>query len=156
VAVAVTPWLAAGPSYAASGEEVAKARINFMEDDIGGQWKVLAAFVKGKGTLADVEKSALALAGLSKKIQSQFPKDSGRGTVPDHLTRALPAVWTDPKGFQNAIDTLVAGSTKLAALAKAGDKDAVVAMIGESGSYSRTRVGCVECHDGFRGARVKK
>ena len=146
-----------GPSYAASGEEVIKNRVNFMEEEIGAQWKVLAAFAKGgKGSLADVEKSASALVSLSKKIPAHFPKDTGRGAFPDHLTRALPVIWTDAEGFQKSAQRLADESAKLAGLAKAGDKDAVVAMIGETGSYNRTKIGCGECHQTFRGERVKK
>jgi cytochrome c556 len=149
--------LAATSTQAASGEEIIKARINFMEEDVQGQWRILAAFAKaGKGSLADVEKSAMAIANLSKKIPAHFPKDTGRGKFPDDATRALPAIWTDWSSFERDTKRLTDESEKLAQLAKAGDKDAVVAMIGESGSYARTKIGCAECHEKFRGERVKK
>ncbi len=145
------------PSHAASGEEVIKARIAFMEDEVGAQWKTLAAYAKnGTGSLADVEKSAKALIDLAKKIPAHFPKDTGRGNYPDDATRALPAIWKDTDGFQKDIQRLANESEKLARLANAGDKDAVVAMIGSSGSYARTKIGCAECHESFRGARAKK
>jgi cytochrome c556 len=144
-------------SHAASGEDVVKARVKFMDDDIGEHWNVLADFAKnGKGSLADVEKHALALAELSKKIPGHFPKDSGRGVYPDHVTRALPEIWKNWTEFEKQVQQLEAGSLKLASLAKTGDKDAVVKMIGPSGSYAKTQIGCAECHDKFRGARVKK
>lgn len=144
-------------SLAASGEDVIKARIKFMEEELGGHWKVLAAFAKtGKGSLADVEKSALALVGLARELPSHFPKGSGRGTFPDDVTRALPAIWEEWPHFEKDARLLVDGSEKLAKLAKAGDTDAVVDMIGKSGSYARTKIGCAECHTHFRGARVKK
>src|SRR5262245_7626553 len=140
--------LPVGSSHAASAEEVAKNRINFMEEEIGAQWKILAAFAKGKGSLADVEKSALALSNLAKKIPTHFPKDTGRGVVPDHLTRALPVIWTDPQGFQKVTQNLAEESAKLAALAKAGDKDAVLTMIG-TGGYNSSKIGCNDCHEKF-------
>ena len=144
-------------SQAASGDEVIKARVKFMDDDIGDHWKVLADFAKnGKGSLADVEKNALALAELAKKIPGHFPKDTGRGMYPDHVTRSLPEIWKNWPEFEKAAQQLESGSLKLASLAKAGDKDAVVRMIGPSGSYAKTQIGCAECHDKFRGARVKK
>jgi cytochrome c556 len=144
-------------SAAAAGEEVIKARINFMEDEIGDHWKVLANFAKnGNGTLQDVEKNALALAVLAKKIPGHFAKNTGRGDFPDHVTRALPAIWKDWPGFEQQVKQFADGSIKLASLAKAGDKDAVVKMIGPSGSYNRTEIGCAECHEKFRGPRVKK
>ncbi len=156
-AVSGVTLLPAGLSHAASGEEVIKARVNFMEDEIGGHWKVLAAYAKnGQGSLGDVEKNALGLVNLAKKIPAHFPKDTGRGSYPDDATRALPAIWKDWPVFEKSAQKLADESEKLAALAKAGDKDAVVTMIGASGSYARTKIGCAECHDNFRGARVKK
>lgn len=150
-------FLSMEPSHAASGEEVIKARIAFMEDELGAQWKTLAAFAKGgTGSLADVEKSARAIAALSKKIPAHFPKDSGRPNYPADVTRALPAIWKDWEGFQKDARSLADESEKLAGLAKEGNKDAVVAMIGASGSYARTKIGCAECHEKFRGPRPKK
>jgi len=146
-----------GPSHAASGEEVIKARIAFMQDEMEGHWKTLAAYAKsGTGSLADVEKSARALVDLSKKISARFPKDTGRGHYPDDVTRALPAIWKDWEGFQKDAQRLADESETLARLAKEGNKDAVVTMIGTSGSYARTKIGCAGCHDTFRGARAKK
>lgn len=145
-----------GPSYAASGEAVIKARIDFMEKDLGDQWKILATFAKnGTGSLGDVEKSARALMELTKKMPAHFPKDTGRGNFPDNVTRALPAIWKDSDRFQKDIQRLASESEKLASLAKEGNKEAVVAMIGPSGSYARTKIGCAECHDNFRGPRPK-
>ena len=146
-----------GPLHAATGEEVIDARVKFMQDEIGSHWKVLAAFAKaGQGSLADVEKNAQAISALAKKIPGHFPKDTGRGAFPDYVTRALPAIWTEPQKFQGYIQNLEKESARLAALAKAGDKDAVVAMIGESGSYNRTKIGCADCHQAYQGPRVKK
>lgn len=144
-------------SYAASGQEVIKTRIDFMKSELEDHWKPLAAYAKaGQGSLADVEKNARALAQAAKKIPAHFPKDTGRGNYPDDVTRALPAIWTDWDGFEKEVQRLVNGSEKLASLAKEGNKDAVVTMIGTSGSYARTQIGCAECHKAFRGARVKK
>jgi len=148
--------LPATTSRAASGEEVIKARVDFMDDEIGGKWKILAAYAKsGKGSLADVEKHAVALSKLAKKIPAHFPKDTGRGYYPDKITRALPVIWTDWEGFKKDVQRLADGSEKLARLAKEGNKDAVVALIGSSGKYSQTKIGCAECHKTFRGDKVK-
>lgn len=149
--------LPVGLSHAASGEEVIKARIDFMKDEVQGHWKTLAAYAKaGNGSLADVEKSARALAGIAKKIPAHFPKDTGRGNYPDDVTRALPAIWKDWDGFEKEVQGLANESEKLARLAKEGNKDAVVTMIGTSGSYARTKIGCAECHEKFRGPAAKK
>jgi cytochrome c556 len=165
IAVGMKIWAAAvslsgialvsiGHTQAASGEEVIKARIDFMEDKMEGNWKPIAAFVKGKGSLADVEKHARAIAKLANEIPKHFPRDTGRGKYPDKLTRALPVIWEDPEGFRQDTKRLIDGSETLARLAREGKKDEVLEMIGP-GSYARTKIGCAECHDNFRGARVK-
>lgn len=155
-AIAATLLLSTGSPQAASGEAIIKARVDFMKNDIGKNWDVLANYAKkGTGSLADVEKSANALMAAAPKIPELFPKGTGRGDYPAKLTRALPEIWMDWDGFKKSVEMLSKGSAKLAALAKAGDKDAVVAMIGKAGKYSKTKIGCSECHKDFRGARVK-
>jgi len=144
----------AAVSHAASGEEVIKARIDFMKDQLEANWKPLAAFVKGQGTLADVEKHARNLSRLASDIPKHFPKDTGRGKYPDKLTRTLPAVWEDWDGFRKDAQRLAEGGDRLARLAREGKKDEVLEMIGPGG-YGSTKIGCVECHDNFRGPRAK-
>jgi cytochrome c556 len=147
-----------GPTtYAASGEEVIKARVNFMKDDVDKKnWRVLAAFAaKGQGSLADVEKAANALASLAEKVPGHFPKDTGRGNYPDKLTRSLPDIWMNWEGFNKDVRRLADQSRNLARLAREGNKDEVVAIIGKSGKYSQTKLGCTECHENFRGDIVK-
>lgn len=149
--------LSAGQLHAAaSGEEIIKARINYMREELQAQWKILAAFGKGGvGSLADIEKSANILTEVSKKLSGHFPKDTGRGNYPDKMTTALPAIWAEAAEFQKASQNFTAETAKLAALAKAGDKDAVADMIGNTGSYNRTKIGCAECHQKFTGPRVR-
>jgi len=148
--------LPAGTLYGASGEEVIKARVNFMKDEIEAHWKPLAAYAsKGKGSLADVQKNAEAMEKLAPKIAGHFPKDTGRGHFPDKKTRALPVIWTKWTEFEKDAQRLADQSAKLASLAKAGDQDAVVQLIGKAGKYSKTKLGCAECHKTFRGDRVK-
>ena len=152
----VAATIVSGGTHAASGEEVIKARINFMKDEMEGHWKPLAAYAsKGTGSLADVEKNASALAKLAEKIPAHFPKDTGRGKYPDKVTRALPVIWEDWEGFKQYTQRLAQESEKLARLAKEGKKDSVIELIGASGSYGKTNIGCAECHADFRGARVK-
>lgn len=148
---------AIGQVHAASAEEVVKARIDFMEDELGAPWKVLSAYVKtGKVSLAEVEKSARTIVSLTKKLPSHFPKDTGRGTLPDEATRALPVIWKDWPRFEKEVQRLAEGSERLARVARDGDKDAAIALIGPSGSYNQTKIGCAECHEAFRGPRAKR
>lgn len=156
IAVSGASWLAVAPSYAATGEEVINARSDFMKKQMEEHWKPIGAFAKsGVGSLDEVAKNASEIAELAKKIPEHFPKDTGRGALPDKVTRTLPVVWTDPDGFKKAVQAMVDGSAKLASLAKAGDKAGAIALIGESGSYARTKIGCSDCHDKFRGAAVR-
>ena len=127
-----------------------------MKDEIRGHWGPLAAYAKkGKGSLADVEENARAIAILARKIPAHFPKDTGRGNYPDKMTRALPVIWTDWDGFKKDVQKLIEGSDKLARLAKERNKDAVVTLIGKSGKFSKTKIGCAGCHKTFRGKKVK-
>ena len=154
VLVAAALLAAAANVQAASGEDAIKARIDFMQDELEAHWKPIAAFVKGNGTLADVEKNARAISKLAGDIPKHFPRDTGRGKFPDKLTRTLPAVWEKPDEFKKATQRLIEGSERLARAASEGKKDEVLDLIGP-GSYARTKIGCVECHDNFRGPRVK-
>jgi cytochrome c556 len=158
VAAMASSLLVMPQGYAASGEEVIEGRQKFMREEIGSHWKRLAAFAKsgGEGSLADIEKSAQAISGLAKKIPGHFPKDTGRGAYPDTMTRALPAVWTEQQKFQGYVQKLEEESAKLAAVAKAGDKAGALAMIGETGSFNKTKIGCADCHSAFQGPSVKK
>ncbi len=154
---AVVMLPAAQAAGTAGGEEVIKARSNFMDEQLYGEFKVLAAYVRtGKGSLADVEKSAKAIANLSKQIPKHFPKDTGRGHFPDTMTRTLPVVWTDWARFEKEVQRLTEGAERLAKAASAGDKEQVMELIGPKGSYNSTKIGCAECHEVFRGERVKK
>jgi cytochrome c556 len=156
-AVAIVGLISTGFAIGADGEAAIKARKAFMDEELYGQFKVLAAYAKnGKGSLADVEKSAKAIAELSKKLTSHFPKGTGRGDYPATLTRALPEIWQDWPRFEKEAQRLTEGSETLARLASAGDKDAVVDMIGPSGRHGGTKIGCNECHKSFQGKRVKK
>ena len=153
VAAVVAPLaLSTAPLNAAGGDAVIKERIDLMRKDVLDNWKPIKAYAKsGKGTPADVSRHAKALGSAAKKIPVLFPKGTGRGDYPDKVTRALPEIWKDWKGFEKATQGLVDQSAKLAKIADGGDKDAIVKQIGITG-----KIGCGGCHKPFRGAKVKK
>ncbi len=135
---------------AMSGEAAIKARQEAMKSN-SNDMKAIQAFLKdGKGTAADVEKSATSIAATTKKLSGLFPKGSGRGDFPDKATRALPAIWKDSAGFEKAAATTVSEAEKLAAVAKAGDKDAIAKQVAVL-----NKEGCGGCHTTYRGERVK-
>jgi len=142
---------ASSPVTAMSGKDAIDKRIAHMKKDILGPWKVIKKYAKeGEGTASNVAENALALAKAAGGITANFPKGTGRGDFDDKVTRALPKIWEDWKGFEAAADVLAAEATKLAAVADGGDKDAIVAQFGKTG-----KLGCGGCHKPFRGAKVK-
>ena len=59
-------------------------------------------------------------------------------------TKALPAIWTDMKGFEAASAASNAAYDKLAAAAGSGDLAALTAAFADTGKT------CGACHDKFR------
>jgi cytochrome c556 len=122
-----------------------------MKKVVGKNWKPIKAYAKkGEGTPAAVAAHAAKISEAAGKITALFPKGTGRGDFSDKTTRALPAIWKDWAGFEKATKALADESAKLAAIAKSGDKDAIVKQIGTTG-----KLGCGGCHKPFRGAKVK-
>lgn len=103
----------------------------------------LAAFLSIKAALArgdDVKTLVLpasAIGAWGRAIPAMFPPGSAGGD-------ALPSVWSDRAGFQASADALVAQSTKLAELAKAGDTAGVQAQFALVGKA------CGDCHTKYR------
>lgn len=136
----------------AGSEDSIKQRIDLMRKHVLKNWKPIKAYAKkGKGSATDVQKNAQALNAAAKKITALFPAGTGRGAYPDKVTRALPAIWTDWKGFEKAAYVLANESGKLAKVAATGDAEAIRKQIGTTG-----KLGCGGCHKPFRGAKVKK
>lgn len=138
-------------AIAAGDEALIEKRKTFMRKEILGPFKVIKSFVKdGKGTAQDVSANARALSAAAGKITIMYPKGTGRGDYDDKLTRALPKIWEDWKGFQSASNALESESAKLAKIADGGDSAAIGAQFGKMG-----KLGCGGCHKPFRGAKVK-
>jgi len=83
--------------------------------------------------------AARALANWAKAIPGMFPAGS---TAP--TSDALPTIWSDRAGFEARAADYAAAATKLADLAKAGDKPGFAAQFGELGKA------CKACHDSYR------
>jgi cytochrome c556 len=151
LAMAFVIMAPAVPAFAADGDAVIEKRKKFMKKEILAPFKVIKAFVKnGKGTSADVASSASALSAAAGKITALYPKGTHRGAYDEKMTRALPKIWEDWKGFEAAAASLAAESAKLAQVAAGGDADAIAAQFGMTG-----KKGCGGCHKPFRGAKVK-
>jgi cytochrome c556 len=75
---------------------------------------------------------------------SQMPWDGFHESTKDVKSAALPAIWDEPKKFQEAADRLQAETVKLAAAARAKDEAGVKAQFGAVGKA------CGACHESFR------
>lgn len=58
--------------------------------------------------------------------------------------KAKPEIWKEPAKFKETSDQLVAGTSKLLAVAKGGNLDELKAVAGSLGDT------CKSCHDNFR------
>lgn len=150
VALAGLVILPACMSSAVGASDAIKERKALMKT-ISKNWKPIKAYAKsGAGSAADVAKHATVINASSMKINSLFPKGSGRGDYSDKETRALPAIWKDWKGFEKASGALEQESAKLIKIAGTGDQKAIAKQVGAMG-----KKGCGGCHKPFRGAKVK-
>jgi cytochrome c556 len=140
-----------GPAMAADGKAVIEKRIAFMRADILKPFLVIKSFVKdGKGTAADVAKAATALSAAAHGIPPLFPKGTSRGDFDAKVTRSLPKIWEDWKGFEDAAGVLAAEAVILANVAAGGDAAAIGTQFGAMGKH-----GCGGCHTPFQGDKVK-
>ena len=106
----------------------------------GGDFAFIRAVVEAKGDVKPLETPAKAIAKWAAVIPTVFPKVSETGGN----TKALPEIWSDPAGFQKIALHLGEAATKLAAVAKAGDADAVAADTKAMGQA------CGACHRTYR------
>ncbi|NKB55393.1 MAG: hypothetical protein GKS00_03560 [Alphaproteobacteria bacterium] len=142
--------LASDPA-AADGMATIDKRKAFMKTDILKPFLVIKKFVKdGAGTASDVAASARKINAVAGQIPALFPKGTSRGEFDEKVTRALPKIWEDWKGFETATAALVTESAALAKIADGGDSAAIGAQFGKMG-----KLGCGGCHKPFRGAKVK-
>ncbi len=88
--------------------------------------------------------AARALSRWASALPGMFP--AGSGGAP---SEALPAVWSDRAGFEAKAADYAAAATKLADLARAGDKPGFAAQFAVVGGT------CKACHDVYRKAEDK-
>ena len=91
----------------------------------------------------DVKQFAPVAANMAvwvRRIPTVFPK----GTETGHETKALPAIWSNPTGFEARATADAAELDKLSTVAASGDKAAFAAQ------YQATGNACGACHREFR------
>jgi cytochrome c556 len=102
--------------------------------------KQIKGVVDAAGPAADVVAPARKIVELEAAFVKYFPAGSDKGD-----TKALPAVWTDWKGFEAASTNLTEQATKLADLGAAGKSaDDIKAQFGAMGKA------CGGCHNTYR------
>jgi len=109
-------------------------------DLVSGDYAGIRAVLAAKGDVKTLEYPAKAIGRYLRLHPTLFPKGSEQG----HDTRALPAIWSDPAGFQKIADETADAAMKMATFAKAGDADGVAAQVKAVGD------GCSACHRAYR------
>lgn len=124
----------------AKPEQLVKQRQSAMTL-IAKYWGPIAGMASGKVPYDAnvVSRNATYLENLA-----QMPWDGFNESTKDVKSAALPAVWAEPKKFQEAADRLQAEAVKLATAARAKDEAGVKAQFGAVGKA------CGGCHETFR------
>jgi cytochrome c556 len=123
---------------------VIKYRQAFMKAN-AGHITMIAAVVKGEVSWTDeLAGHAHALHEQSKHLLRLFPEGSGKGDT-DVQSAALPVIWEQWSGFEEAANTFEAESGKLVEVVESGDQTAIAQQVGALGKN-----GCGGCHETFR------
>ncbi len=109
------------------------------QDLLSGNFAGIDQGVKHNADVKAFARPAAAMARWMKQFPTTFPPGSDKGR-----TRALPTVWTDRAGFEQAAAHFVETTEKLSELAKAGDTAGFTAQVKTVGDA------CTACHDKFR------
>jgi cytochrome c556 len=141
MASAVVLALGAGVAYAAlAGDEAITARQTCMKAS-GKAMGTMVPMIKGEKPYdAAAIKAVLDADGAACAKWAEFwPEDSKTSTA--LKTRALPAIWSDPKGFEAAGNTYYKAFTELAATTDEAGFKAKFPALGAA---------CGGCHEKFR------
>ena len=133
--------LGAGVAYAAlAGDEAITARQTCMKAS-GKAMGTMVPMIKGEKPYdAAAIKAVLDADGAACAKWAEFwPEDSKTSTA--LKTRALPAIWSDPKGFEAAGGTYYKAFTELAATTDEAGFKAKFPALGAA---------CGGCHEKFR------
>lgn len=134
-------WAADDPA------NVVKSRQNLMKAN-SAHLGMIAAVVKGEVSLPDEiapNAQALALMGemLTANLKALFPE--GTDEAAGLKTAALPVIWQNWAGFEQAAMRFKEETAKLAEVAQGGDMAAIGQQVGALGKN-----GCGACHGDFR------
>ncbi len=106
----------------------------------GRQMEAIKTVLDARGDTRPLVERVDTIAAFYQNLQALYPAGSGTGP-----TRALPAIWSDPAGFEAARNTIVAALGTLRTAAASGDAAATQAAFNQVGAS------CASCHRAFRG-----
>ena len=93
----------------------------------------------GENDMPQIAEISAAMLKWANNMADAFPEGSDKAP-----SEAAPAIWTDPAGFQSAIDLYQEALSALNAAALAGDNAVVAAQ------FSKTGESCKNCHRSYR------
>lgn len=138
VGALVAGGIVGGATIAMAQADVIKQRQENRKQTAAAM-RAIKGIIDAKGDAKTAVPQAAKLKELENAFVKMFPAGSDKGE-----TKALPAVWTDMKGFEAASAAANAAYDKLAAAAGSGDLAALTAAFGETGKT------CGACHEKFR------
>jgi cytochrome c556 len=144
-------WMLAGLVAALGGVGAAWAQGNVVADrraglrNVGSIMEAFNNTVRDRGDVRALAPRVDEIAAFfGDGFVARFPANSGTPPLPqgtgEGQTRALPAIWSDPAGFEQARRGLLATLPGFKAAAAAGDVAATQAAMREVGGA------CAACH----------
>ncbi|MBP0466924.1 cytochrome c [Roseomonas sp. PWR1] len=139
-------WLIVGAALAAigtAGTAMAQDVISQRRDGLRGMGRhmeAIKAVTDARGDTRPLVARIDEMITFYNGLPALFPAGSGTGD-----TRALPTIWSDRAGFEQANANTVTQLTALRAAAASGDVAATTAAFGQTGAS------CGTCHRPYRG-----
>jgi cytochrome c556 len=134
----VVMGLTLAPFSMADGKVEANYRQAVMKS-IGGHMSAMGNILKNQVHLDDMALHANGLAGLADIAPELFPAGSDV-----EKSKALPAVWEDAAGFEQAMNKFVEAAEGMAEASKYGEMSDIVPAIQALGGS------CKGCHDDYK------
>jgi cytochrome c556 len=139
-------WILAGVAIAAmgtAGAAVAQDVIAQRREGLRGmgrQMEAIKAVTDARGDTRPLAERIDTMVTFYRGLPAMFPAGSGTGD-----TRALPTIWSDRAGFEQAAANMVTQLGVMRAAAASGDVAATTAAFNQTGAT------CGACHRPYRG-----
>ncbi|MBR0650507.1 cytochrome c [Roseomonas terrae] len=128
-----------GLAGAAAAQDVIAQRREGMRTE-GRQMEAIKGVLDARGDTRPLVERVDTIAAFYRDLQALYPPGTQTGE-----TRALPAIWSDPAGFEAARTTIVAALGTLRVAAASGDLPATTA------GFTQVGAACAACHRAYRG-----